>query len=502
VVVGLAGTLTQAHRAERERDMAMRQLRSAEASREFVGFLLSDGGGGKPVSPSVLERGARLIDQEFASDPEQRASLQSLLAQLYNQSRAPGEAHALLLRAKENADRAANLDLQMQIQCQLALHADAGEQAQASARLLDAAIDTLRQASDVDPATLTGCLHIRGERVRMNGGNLAQGVADAQEALARMGSPRPDQQVETVGIRTTLASLQAKAGQSAAAATQFRQALDQLDAIGWGRTEMAVRLNNNLGQLLFLAGQPRDAILAFKHSTDISHEAGVAIPTIDANYARVLSDVGRPQDAIRFADSAVQALSPEIGPANEARVKIYAARAWCGVRDATRCEQLLKEARAALAQVAPEPTVVLAQIEMGLAELAGLRGETAVARDRLKRAIEYFDVDREPHRDRMRALALLARQDLAAADFEAARLHAERSVQLARDRMDGFEHSAWLGWALLSQGLVQQRLGDGRAARATWQQALVELGATVGAEAPEARETRRLLTGGDVAAGY
>jgi eukaryotic-like serine/threonine-protein kinase len=493
MTAGLVGTVTQAHRTERERDKAMRQLRRAEAGREFVGFLLSEGSDGKRVAPAVLERGDRLIDAEFASDPEQRADLQSFLAQLYKEARAPAEAQALLLRARQSASGVASMDLQMQIQCQLAGQIGSSEKPEQARTLFDFAIQILRRASDADPATLVDCLHGRSELVRQNGGDLAQAVADAQEALAKLGTPRPDQQVESVAIRTTLASLQAKLGHSAVAASQFRRAVSELDAIGWGRTEMAGNLYNNLGVLLFIGGQPREAADAFMRSAEMSTETGLLNPAIAANYARVLTDIGHPQEAVHYAGEALRALTEADGPLTRAHVEIYAARAWCAVKDVVNCERLLKKSREDLAQYPSAQPSVRGQLEMGYAELADLRGNSSAGRERLQRSIEFFEAEKESHRDLMKALANLARRDLAAGDLEGARLHSGRAVRLARERMDGFDHSAWLGWALLSQALVQQRLGDRQPARVTLQQALVELRATVGDVSPETIEARGLV---------
>jgi hypothetical protein len=50
-----------------------------------------------------------------------------------------------------------------------------------------------------------------------------------------------------------------------------------------------------------------------------------------------------------------------------------------------------------------------------------------------------------------------------------------------------------LGRALVARGLVQQAQGRNDAARASWREALGELGATLGPDAPDAREARQLL---------
>jgi hypothetical protein len=88
---------------------------------------------------------------------------------------------------------------------------------------------------------------------------------------------------------------------------------------------------------------------------------------------------------------------------------------------------------------------------------------------------------------------LLARTELQLGEPDAARAHAERAVARARDATAGFEHSEWLGSALLAEGMVQRARGEIAAARATWRAALVQLQASVGDSAPPTTEVRRLL---------
>jgi len=492
VAVGLGGTLTQAHRAQLERDKAMRQLRSAEASREFVSFLLSAGNDGQAISSTLLERGGRLIDQEFAGDPEQRANLQSLLAQLYKQSRSPASAYALLLRARESARGTANIDLTTQIECEIAVHDGDGDVVGATRRIGDV-IRALQASKEFDPATLVACLHGRSELVRQYGGDLDQGMADARAAMALLSSARPDQQVEAIGLRTSLASLQARRGLSAAAAQEFQRALAQLDSIGWGETEMAGRLHNNLGVLLFTSGQIKRSAAEFQRGIELARKAGQPNPVFEANYARLLSDLGDARESVHVAEQALSSLTGEDSPLVRARASIYAARAWCAARDAQHCDRLLDSAREVLGKEPRVPVGVRGQLELGLAEVADLRGQAGTAREHLRRAVAHFSADEDPHRDLVRALAALVHSDLAFGDLDAARSHAAASVRLARDRMGGFEHSAWLGWALSAQGEIDQRLGNKAAASASFGQALEQLDASIGGDAPDARAARRRL---------
>ena len=128
---------------------------------------------------------------------------------------------------------------------------------------------------------------------------------------------------------------------------------------------------------------------------------------------------------------------------------------------------------------------------MRLAQIDERGEDDAAAQRELERAVENFDATH--NRGLPRALALLARLELQRGELQPARAHAERAVQVARERLEGFDRSSWLGVALVAQGLVQQRLGDEATARQTWRAALDHLQPCLGDDAPDTLEARRLL---------
>jgi eukaryotic-like serine/threonine-protein kinase len=490
IVAGLVGTMTQAHRAERERDSALHQLKSAEASGEFIQFLMSEGSGDRPVAPELLGRAEQLIESEFAKDPEQQARLQLLLAGLYGEATLQIKAENLLLRAQQNARGLADVNLNAQIQCQLALQLADNGRGDQSRRMLDAAIETLQASSLTDPARLATCFFERSEINRFFG-DLQAALADAKRALSTLGEPRPDQRTDAIKFQTQVASMEAKLGQSAAAARQYQRALDDLDAMGRGQTEMATTENNNFGVLLNNAGRPLEAAKAFKKATEVARQVGHADPIAEGNYARVLIDLGQPREAMRLTEDALASLTGVANREIGATMSFFGAPAWCAVGDLARCESLIRHAQEVFASTPPHDKAVPGALLMRAAQLDAQKGDLRAARDEMRRAVADFEVLR--HRNLMKALALLARLDLKMGEMHDAQAHAAQAVTLARSRMEGFEHTAWVGSALLSQGLVQQALGDDAAARRTLGSALAELRDAAGDDAPETVEARKAL---------
>ncbi|MDQ2733461.1 MAG: hypothetical protein M3Y55_00400, partial [Pseudomonadota bacterium] len=102
----------QAQQAQHERDHALHELSYAEASDEFLSFLLQKGSDKPFTTGQLLARGEQLVDRQFADDPALRAHLLLMLADLYGQAMEQDESQALLLRAQAAVRGSADASLQ------------------------------------------------------------------------------------------------------------------------------------------------------------------------------------------------------------------------------------------------------------------------------------------------------------------------------------------------------------------------------------------------------
>jgi hypothetical protein len=140
----------------------------------------------------------------------------------------------------------------------------------------------------------------------------------------------------------------------------------------------------------------------------------------------------------------------------------------------------------------------IATLEVAQAQLAMARGELPAAAASLQKATEILAAAGDNNQTAIRAWTLLARVELdlfelGRGELPTARVHAAKAVALGRAAMAGFAHSAWLGYALLVEGMTQRASGETAAAQTTLRAALEELQATLGVEAPAARQARDLL---------
>jgi eukaryotic-like serine/threonine-protein kinase len=503
LAAGLAGTITQARRAEAnaaqaqlERDNAVRQLSYAESSNEFITFLLDQGGPDKAFTMAeLLARGEELVNQQFADDPATRARLQMHLSGLHAQAGQERKATELLDRARQAAQAVVDPTLHALIDCALAWQASERGSGEQALQTIDQALARLQEAADRETgrAVRAECQFTRGQ-VQFARGEAQAATADLQAALATLGRPRTDQRTLAIRIRSTLALAWHRVGQPATAIAEYERVLAELDAMGRGRTQLVAALSNNLGVLLFGAGQTQRARQASERALDIVRGTGRPDPVLQAVYAKLLSHLGQAREAVPLAE---QAIADARATGNE-RVKLIAlqngAVTFCAVADFARCDALLAEAHAAMARTTPAGAAI-ASIQMQQGELALARGHPREAVRVLSTAVAGFGAPPQPGTNAVQTLVLLARAEALLGDLPSAQAHAEQAVDAARKGMAGFPHSRWLGSALAVQGLVQRARGDLEAAQATWRAALGELIATDGETAPLTDEVRRLLGG-------
>ena len=504
LAAGLAGTMTQARRAEAhaaqaqlERDNALRQLSYAESSNEFITFLLDQSGSDKPFTMAeLLARGEQLLEKQFADDPATRARLQMHLSGLYAQGGQAGKAGELLERARHAALAVDEPTLHATIECGLGWLASEKGSSDVALQMVDQALARLDDAADGEAgrAARAECLFTRGQ-VKFARGDAEASVVDLQQALATLGHPRTDQRTLAIRFRSTLALALHRIGQPSPAISEYERVVGELEAMGRGSTQLVAALYNNLGVLLNASGQTLRALQASRRAFEIVRGTGTPDPVLEAVYAKLLTQLGRAREALPIAEHAIAGARAS---ANE-RVLVIAlqngAVTLCAVGDLGRCEALLTEAQASVARTMPPGGPAVASIQLQQAELALARADPREAARLLEQAVAAFGNPPEASVNGIQALILLARAEQQLGDLEPAQRHAERAVAGARKAMTGFAHSRWLGGALVAQGLVQRARGEVETARASWRAALVELQATDGDTAPPTEEVRRLLSG-------
>jgi len=188
--------------------------------------------------------------------------------------------------------------------------------------------------------------------------------------------------------------------------------------------------------------------------------------SLQANYARALYDVGRMEEADRVYEQARRGKA-EMGDARgEAFAILTAAGVACHYReDAARCDALRAEADGRLRPMLPRAHSTFGTLEFLAGRSAMARGDFGAAVPVLQKAVALYDAAPDRNLNLVRALSALALAQQEAGDAAGARTSAARAVEVARKAAAGFEHSEWLGSALVAQATVHAAQGDGAGAR-------------------------------------
>jgi tetratricopeptide (TPR) repeat protein len=506
IVAGMVGTLVQAHRAtvqaaraaqqthkaQLERDRALRELTYSEAANEFVKFLLGEGVGKPFTTMELLARADGLVNRQFAHDPAPRAGLQLMIGNTYGLAGDSSRAQDILERARESARGSQDVSLQATIDCTLAdVDADAGDMS-ASKELFANALGRLRAQAEPDAAAMATCLTLQGE-VQAVLGDGRSALASGKEALQWLGTPRPGQRTLAVDAHATLGEAYGRLGDLRRAIAEYNIAMSMMKSMGREHTAQAAVQMVNVAEKYSKAGRTAEAAEAYARAFEVGQlTAGPdnSSPLAEANYAAALHDVGQLNESLAHFTHALDVAERQGQKLWAAYIYLLGVPALCDAHELERCGAWLSAARSGLKESLPPGHAAFGVLELNTARLAEKQGAPQQACDHLRRALEIFDAAAEPRPSEVIALGMFARCNLQLGDHEAAGQAAEQAVAKARAMLNGFAHSVWLGRALLVRAVVLEAEGERAAALPVLQQALVELLEAAGPNAQETREAQ------------
>ncbi|HEX5130792.1 MAG TPA: serine/threonine-protein kinase, partial [Usitatibacter sp.] len=392
LVAGLAGTLHQSHRAESQRDRAVRELRFADAAEEFMRFLLSEQSS-KPVpAPELLQRAERSAARQFADDAALRARMQLLIADLYGELGEYRRAETILEQARLSAAASGDRWLAIQADCVLAAVFGATGRGNEALALFASAMSPVEADRLADPVTTQVCFSQRSVTLR-NLGQPEDAARDARVAMASIDATHPGYRVNRIFLRTNVADALINAGKVREAVEIYEQAVSELAQIGRGATSAGLLLANNLIVMLTRGGQPLRAVEAYRRVAGAEPGGGAPpLSSLDINYARALFDVGQGEEAELILERGRAETARQGDTRGEAFAALAAAGAACTHgTDVPRCEALLAAAAAKLRPIVPPKHSALATLEY----LSGLhwltRADAVRARAILEGAVARYE---------------------------------------------------------------------------------------------------------------
>lgn len=512
LLAGVLGTTWQAMEARAQRDearaarleavaqtqRAVRERDVAEATDEFLGFLLTSTSGKAVSAKELLARGEEQALRQFKDAPLMQARLQLTLAGLYSELDETDRMAVVLDSARRAADAAgpAGAGLRALTDCLRASDVDITPDAAAADAVYKAALPVLRSGPQADTTLLVSCLSARSMRTTQAG--LPKDAAEQyREVLQVLGAPRPGQRSMSLALRLGLAWNTARTGmvELGRGIQTLRAGLQELEQMGRGQTGMTSTWLNNLAILEGQAGQPLAAVTSFERVLALQgpDEVGKA----RTNLAQHQFSVGRVKEAVHngeLARAAAQASGDQFGMAG-----FDVAYSGCpAALGRAACRQRREDARPILLGFMQPSNTMFARLELGVGEEALAHGEVEAANRALAKSVAIFDASPRFQPPRTLAGALLARTESALGRDAAALERVDEAVLRARamwsaGAASGLAHSAWLGQALLAQAVIRQAAGQPVDARKSAEEALPHLQATMGDLAPPTREALAFL---------
>jgi len=508
VLGGLAGTITQARRAEREaaqakleRDRAVVDEQLQRGTSEFLQLVLRDSAGTDPgATRRQLDRASELIEKTRFERPIVKVALLRQTAGRYAELGDMAASRRLMERA---IAATAGTDLTLptsgvpvNLACSLArlLH-ETDDQVGALAEL-DRADRLIAAGAEVGVPSRVDCMQSR-EFAESSLGHHERAIAIARDALRRL---------ETAGIasgeqhrlmRSALSQVLAAAGRHAEAMAIARPLLAESTA-AQGRTSIAVLRRSSVVTGLTRAGGDPLAALALSQA-DLADAGRVLGPgREDTAFAleqgRILRALGRGDEAAAMlaragAESRRTGRTVYTLPAGIAETN---ARLDAG--DARGAAALWSELAPLRTKAAAEGRAVRVDLLLVEARLAAARGDARAALASIESAGQLVDAAGGAVHPMALAVALARGEALLGADAPAADALAAAQQALAAARAASLDpaRSSLVGQALLLQARALAHAGRADEARRDAVEAARQLSATLGTPHPSTRAAARL----------
>ncbi len=502
---GVVGTITQTLRANdealkaaRQRDEAISQLNRSEATTEFLEFLLGEASspGKQFTSVELLDRGEKLAQQAFPSDPAMRAEILLLLGQQNIGLMRTSQALALLKEAYDLSRSADSHSLRARAACAYARERANGRQIDEATTLVGQSLKQLPE-NPMNIGARIYCLNYANQIARFRNDG-AQALVYSQTAIALM----PSLQTASPQLRQDVIASAADGlravGRHAEADRQYKAAIEVNASIGRGASTSMVVLLNNWGLSVSALGRPRDAERIYREAISIASGfsgAGNEPAYLYNSYGHVLVTLARNQDAANAFKTAISAAKRDGDEQTSLKGRLGLSKALVELGELESADRELSSTGQILLKQLPPG-------HAGRAALLGLQSDLSHASGSFQKAYAFSTeaiallennsgnkttlVDRLLHRANI--LLALARNGEARTD-------AERALAIAKEIQQDDTPSFRTGVCQVALGNTLLKLGERSAAMEQFTAGIKNLDATVDTTHPIALEARRLIKG-------
>jgi len=479
--------LWQMIEANQQRRAAEDQASRAEATRDFLQFVLTDAGtSGRPFTTSeLLARAERSIQAQYGAGDSRLAVEQLIdLGILFTGLGQNTKALELIGRAHQRASKGGYVDLRRQSACELGRQLHYAERLEEGARLLDATIAELKLQAPESPA-LVDCLQHRAD-LNLTRDDVADGVAMARESVALATKVFAGYQQRQVAPRIQLAIAYRLAGELAMADDMYRKTLELLKSAGRDRTAEAVVVYSGWGIVRSDIGD----ILGATKLIESALEIGRALrpdaepdQVVGVNYAKRLLRLNRLEESEQYFSHARLTAHTEGESGMEAIALLGIVAVKREQKDFGAAHTALRAAEEFVQPRFPagHPARTSLLFETGLLYLAEKSFSQAAAV--LEDVLTQYSRSATSGPNEILTLTALAESEVGLGNLRSGAAHAAKASTLAsRFALPG-QPSYWVGYCLLVQAEVDAALGR-PSARTLASGALAQLVPTAGRDLP------------------
>jgi eukaryotic-like serine/threonine-protein kinase len=498
VLVGLVGTLLQAHTARIQRDFAFQQLKRSQEHDELLNFLLSDAAPNKTISLSdLLARAAQVVATSHSADPLRRADLLMWIGENYSSEDQIARGRVLVEQAYQVSRSLSNHSIRARASCALADCLSQGDDLPRAEALVQEGLLELPE----DPQYAidrVGCLRI-GSEVARQSGRAREGVARLQAAERIVQQSPVATDIMKMNTSVDLAGAYSDAGRNTEALAEFAHAASLLSSLGWEETETSSHLFNNWALELDQIGRPLEAEQIQRRVLDLSQDGNsidVSTSMILNNYAKMLRKLNRLDEAARYAERSYQRARQE----HNQLVSSQALREQCRIaisqKNFALANQLLSEVEPQMRQHLPPGHYAFAGLAADRARIALGEGNLPVALQFANESVAIGETAVKTGGEGAFALPsyLLTRSsiELASGSFEQALADSNRALDLVKSSTEPNSFSSTLGYAYLGIARALDSQGKHAEAQAAAGLAAENLKKCLGPDHPDTQSARQL----------
>ena len=488
--VAVAVTTTQMIEARQQRDLAEFQARRAEASSEFMRYLVTQIGNKPMTMREVLDKGREAIEQQYGTDPAFQARMLIQLSGPYLDLGDYKTSAAMVARALNLATTLDDAALLTSAHCGTGSDlVEQREYEQARKHFDEASRHAARQSNPVT-GSLGECA-IGQTRLAIAEGRFNEAVQHANTAVEfqeRKGGPLT---TSLTAALNNLAIAYSGAGQYQQSLQTSARVIEIYKQIGRGRTiGMVVTLNNQAGNIRRL-GRFLEAEGVFSEATALasSLNADGRVPAyLLTNHAFVLTLLGQGDEALALLARARS--QTDLSAAFNAVTRLVEGIVLADRGQFAEAQRLQESLRDERTTVFNPLIPVLRLLE---ARIAWGQGRIADARTVLDALIKDEGYPGTNNVRLPEMLSYSARLALEAGEGDTAIRAGRDAVRIAQRELGAQPPSAYTGFARLTLGIALAATSDPRAARAEFEQAITVLEAAGGASHPWTIDARSRL---------